>query len=397
MNKFLIRSAVAGTVLFGAIFAAVVMVLLAPDAERADPEVHATPVRVVVVHARTENSLVEGNGTVQAAERIALVPQVSGRITWVSDQLVPGGRFDKGQVIARIDDRDYVLAVRQEASRVRQAELELQLEHGRQQVAVREWEMLSDGRPVEEAPLALRKPHLATVEQALEAAQSGLARAELALERTRLVAPFNAMVIDESLDVGQVVGGAAVATLVGSDRFWVTVSIPVESMRWLMLGERMQEAGAHITQPIGNGEGVIRQGRVLQLGGQLDPQTRMATVIVGIDHPLNAPDGALPMLPGAYVEVVIEGKPVEQVFEVPRVSIRDGNSVLVVAEGERLGNKPVDVLWGSGQYVWVSGLAEGDRVLTSAMAVPIDGMTLLVLDDDGTARNEATTDDGAAL
>ena len=366
---------------------AFLLVTFAPDADRVEPEVSPTPVRIVTAQREKANSLVEANGTVQAAERVALVPQVSGKITWVSDDLVPGGRFTKGQMIAQIDARDYELAVQVERSRVRQAELELKLEQGRQGIAAREWALLGDGRDPAQAPLALRGPQLAVAEEALRAAQSGLGRAELALERTRLVAPFNAVVIDEALDVGQVVApGAPAATLVGTDRFWVRVSLAMEDMANLSLENGPVGAAATVVQSLPDG-GIVREGVVRQLGGQLDPQTRTATVIVEIEDPLSGPSGTLPLLPGAYVEVDITGRPMEGVVRIPRVALRDGGTVLMVAEGDRLGTVEVDVLWGTGSDVYVAGLDDGVRVVTSALSVPIDGMPLQVLGNEESARS----------
>ena len=53
--------------------------------------------------------------------------------------------------------------------------------------------------------LALRIPHRQKMEAALEAARSRLKEAELSLERTTIRAPFNALVQNESVDLGQLV------------------------------------------------------------------------------------------------------------------------------------------------------------------------------------------------
>lgn len=389
-SKNIVRLLLGVAVLFGAIVCAGLMVVLSPSAERQDVEAVATPVEVVQVEAMARPAIVMANGTVQAAERVSLVPEVQGRITWVADELAPGGRFEKGDVLAKIDDRDYAIAVRQEEARVGQAELELELELGRQKVAKREWELLRSESSGDEAPLALRRTQLKTVEGQLDSARSGLERAKLALERTRLRAPFDAVVIDESLDVGQVVGGSPVATLVGTSRFWVKVAVPVEQLGWLDMNGSKE---ARVAQELADGSTILRQGRIERLGGELDPQTRTATVIVAIDDPLQEGEAGLPLLPGAYVDVSLFGRVVDDVFDVPRSAIVSGNAVLVATEENTLGRREVTVAWGDDEVATVRGdLKTGDRVITTSIATPIEGMPVRVL--QSTRTGSADTDDG---
>jgi RND family efflux transporter MFP subunit len=342
------------------------------------PEEQSTLVEVIEVSLGEATARVESTGVVAAAQEVSMVPQVSGALTMVSDQLLPGGRFAKGELIARIDSRDYQLAVDQERERLQQAEVSLALEQGRQETARREWVLL--GNTGEPPDLAARKPQLRAAELALETARSGLKRAELSLSRTAIRAPFNAMVLNESADIGQVVGASPIATLVGTDRFWVNVSVPVEKLSALDIPGVRGDSGskAAISQPLG-AEQLIRSGEVLRLAGQLDPQSRTATLIVAVDDPLNlqaGTDPGLPMLPGAFVDVVIEGRSMPQTVTVPRVALQDGDHVWVSKDG-RLARRDVNVGWRNGDsIVLTSGLAAGEQVITTSLSFPIEGMSV---------------------
>ncbi|MDG1484649.1 MAG: efflux RND transporter periplasmic adaptor subunit [Myxococcota bacterium] len=346
--------------------------------EQTVPEEQSTLVEVIAVSLGEATARVESTGVVAAAQEVSMVPQVSGALTMVSDQLLPGGRFAKGALLARIDSRDYQLAADQERERLQQAEVSLALEQGRQETARREWVLLgNEGEPPD---LAARKPQLRSAELALETARSGLKRAELALSRTAIRAPFNAMVLNESADIGQVVGAAPIATLVGTDRFWVNVSVPVEQLSALDIpgvrGERGSKAA--IIQQLGV-EQLTRSGEVLRLAGQLDPQSRTATLIVAVDDPLNLQAGTnpgLPMLPGAFVDVVIEGRAMPQTITVPRVALQDGDHVWVSQDG-RLARRDVTVGWRNGDsIVLTGGLEAGEQVITTSLSFPIEGMSV---------------------
>ncbi len=104
-----------------------VLKIAASKSKRRPAQERAPTVAVVVVAKADVPVVVEATGIVTPARQIEVIPEVAGRIVGMSKKAIPGGRFKKGEVIARIDPRDYELAIDQEQSRVRQAQLELSL------------------------------------------------------------------------------------------------------------------------------------------------------------------------------------------------------------------------------------------------------------------------------
>jgi len=384
MNQMATRVGIPVLILAIGLGVAGLMIATRPTAERAEPNVRPPVVEVVAVTAIDSVAKVLATGVVQPAKQIALTPEVTGRIVWQSDDLVPGGRVTKGQNLARIDSRDYAARVEQARSTVKGAQLELQLEQGRQQVAAKEWSLL--GKDDAESPLALRAPHLSAAKASVAAAEAGLAQAQNNLGRTVLRAPFNALILDESVDPGQVVGpGSVAATLIGSDEVWVRVSVPVAHLLAVALPtEDAPGSTAWVTQRLGGGSTVKRQGEVTRLLPQLDPQTRTAQLLVTIADPLGEP-GGVPLLPGAYVEVSIDGAVIPDAVAVPRTALDGGDTVWIVDAEDQLHARPVTVGWRDADLVFVTvGLAAGERVVISPIALPIDGQQVTpVLPEEG--------------
>ena len=382
MSRIAPQLLLALAILVGAAALAAGFMSLRSQAEQVAPETVATRVEVVQVDAEDLTARVQATGVVQPAQQVALTPQVSGRIVWQSKKLEPGSRVEKGTVLARIDPTEFELLAEQARSSVRTAEVELELEKGRQRSAAREWALLGDGRDPEDAPLALRKPQLEASKQGLAAAQSSLKQAELNLQRTYLIAPFNAVVLDESIDVGQVVGPTTVAaTLVGTDEVWVKVSVPVDQLPAVVLPRDDEESDeptgspARIEQRLGGRSSIVRNGSVARLMGQLDPQTRTAQLLVAVPNPMEAAEGELPLLPGAYVDVAIDGKLMRDVFRVPRNALENGERVWVVDSENALRSRTVTIGWREADDVIVtSGLEDGSRLVVSPLALPIEGM-----------------------
>lgn len=367
------------------------LIQMRPQAKQAPREKDPPTVEVMVAAPRTAVARVEGSGVVTPAARVVLQPQVTGRVVRQDERLAPGGRFLAGETLLEIERRDYELAVRQAQARVRQAEVEVRLEASRQRIAEKEWALVGEDLQTDrDRELALRKPQFAAALANLESAKSALEKARLDLSRTRLVAPFNAMVVEENVDVGQTVGPqSAVATLIGTDRFWVTVSIPVEDLRALRLPGPDGEPGspATVVQVLGDGQRVERRGEVLRVAGPLDPATRTARVVVGIDEPL-AGDG-LPLLPEAFVEVEIEGRAIDDAYVVPRRALVRGDHVWIVDGEGRLASRRLDIAWREDDSVIVTGgLSAGDKVVLTPLALPIEGMPVVVEEGGATARRE---------
>jgi RND family efflux transporter MFP subunit len=357
-----------------------------PRAQRERIEPIPPLARVVQAERSTQRVGVTAMGTVVAAKRVMLLPEVSGRIVEQNDKLLPGGLFEAGEVILRIDPRDYETAVKQQEAAVEQARLEVRLEKGRQVIAEREWKLLEEDIALDEASqdLALRKPQQKNAQAALEAAKSALEQARLQLERTRVYAPFNAVVQEEFVDEGQLVNPQTrLATLIGTDRFWVQVSIPVDRLRWLAFSGTQGTDASKVTviQEVSGDTQIERPARLVRLLGDLDPVGRMARVLVEIDDPLglhaNPNSREIPLMLGAYVRVEIEGKDVEEVFSIPRTSIREGEKVWIMDEDDRLVFRPVEVLHRSKERVLIrKGLHGGERIVTNSIPSPLPGMKL---------------------
>lgn len=361
-----------------AVALAVVFVITKEDPPRAEKPLEGTLVDVIRVDASRHQVDLHAKGTVVPAKEIVLQAEVGGRVVWQSDELVPGGRFDEGQAIVKVDPRDYQLAVESFRAQVRQARLDFMLERRRAEVAKREWDSFGKiDASEEQRALAQREPQLEAARLALKAAQSSLQKAELDLKRTTLRAPFNAMVLSESVDLGQLISPqSTVARLVGTDAYHVQVSVPVGALRTIAV-RRGDAPGspAAIVQRVGEGT-IERRGEVIRQLPDLDPGGAMARILVRIENPLGD-EGALPLLLGSFVDVATEAQPIEDAIRLPRAALRNGRNVYVMNERDLLEIREVEIAWNEPNSVLVTGgVAPNERVVVSRIATPIPNMLL---------------------
>jgi len=354
-----------------------------PKASRARPEAQAALVEAAPVRRTTRRVVVQAMGTVVPVRSVQLASRVAGEIVSISPEFVPGGRFRKGDRILQVDPKDYELAVRQRTSELVRVQSDLKLESGQQTVARREAELLGREVKEEDKELLLRKPQLAQAQAAVASAEAALEKARLDLARTSIVAPFNAIVASRNVNLGaQVSPGTTLASLVGTDEYWVRVSVPVDQLSWVRIPAGNGEDGspARVCWETGWAPGSCRHGKVARLMTELEPQGRMARLLVAVEDPLSLRPGSpgqCALILDSYVRVEIEGREVRDVVEVPRAALRDGNRVWILEKDNTLGIRHVGVAWAAKDFVCVSsGLRDGERLITSDLAAPVQGMAL---------------------
>ena len=363
-----------GLVVLASLFGAAVLMATSPQVEPTNPTPVPPTVRVRDIEPEPIRLRVHSQGTVAPDTQSQLIPEVSGRVTWMSGALVNGGFFEKGQTLLRLDDKDY-------QSSLKRARAALTRDEARYEHALFEFERM---RSLEERRLASRSQmesaqrDYRVAEATLEDSRANVDQASLNLERTQVKAPFTGLVRDEYVDIGQLVGpGSPVATIYATDRLEVRLPIADRQLGFLNrpVGHRgelpadRQPAVALSAEYAG--QLLEWTGTIVRTEAQIDTSSRMVNVVARIAG--NSGE-TLPAV-GLFVNADIEGLLVDDIVVLPRNALRNGNRVLVVGDDNRLEFRDVEPLRLFQDDVLIrAGLTAGERVCISPMQTPIDGM-----------------------
>lgn len=330
---------------------------------------------------------VTSQGEVRPRREIAISPQISGRISYVSPAFIDGGFVRRGEVLIRIDDADYRLARVRAESQVASAQQALIREQAEAELARQDWEELGTGAA---SPLALREPQLAQAQASLEAARSQLRDAELALERTVVRAPFEGRIRSKDVDVGQFVStGSSLGRMFGTD--FAEVALPLTDTELGRLGlsfafeESAEQPGpAVVFSTTVAGERREWYGRVTRTAAAVDPQTRLISAIATVEDPFGegAADG-IPLAPGLFVSAEVSGETIEGLLEAPRAALRGRNQIFV-ADADELVMRihEVNVVYTDRDHVYVdAGVEPGDLAILSPLQAPFDGMSITLAEE----------------
>ncbi len=374
-----------------AVLGAQMLMAIRPDVPKISRDVQPTFVEVLTARVQDERAILTAYGTVHAHRRLTVQPEVGGRVVRLNPNVVIGGTLKEGAALLRIDPRDYQVAVDEQRASLAKAAFDVKVEMGHQAIARREWALLKPSAGeinTLSRQLALRRPHLKEKLIGLAAARSRLRKAQLDLRRTIVRTPFNALVLNESVETGQLVNPqSSVATLVGTDEFRVQVSIPIHRLEWIMFPGSGGHTGSRVRviRDRGHGEPVVRQGTVVEFLGDVTQNGRMAQILISILDPLELEKSDTmrrPVLLGEYVRVDIEGPMLRDVTVLPRHAIREDSRVWIKNAKQQLEVRSVDIILSRKETVLVGrGLRDGEAVIISQVPAAIPGLPVQTIDE----------------
>ena len=225
--------------------------------------------------------------------------------------------------------------------------------------------------------LALTDPQREKIETQKDLAKVLLREAELNLEKSSIVSPYDGWVLEKGIESGQhVVIGQAIGTIYNAGELDVEIRIPVKDAKWLPANNTQKSTP--VVEIFFDNEDTSHRymGRVSRIKAQMDEKTRTLPVVVEIEklpvNPVN--QNNLALKPGMFVTVKIAGKKIENIYHLPRHVIH-GDNLLYIAEENRLRVRSVNVVRRFKNTVFIDkGLSDGDLIIKTPVPDAVDGM-----------------------
>lgn len=346
------------------------------EKKRNSPKRPVLSVETQTLQAQEYQVRIKSFGTVQAGSKGSVVSQIQGVVTELGDNVQAGSFFSKGELLFKIDDRDYLAALKITEAALSEARAKLVEEKARSSQALLNWQRLGKGAAA--GDLVLRKPYLATAQALVLSAEAKKEQAQLALERTQLVAPYVGQVIEKKVDIGQFVSvGTTLAEIYASHNFEVRVPLNVRQQELLDLPEQSSstpsQSGAEVG--ISSGHGAKEKkwyGQILRTEAILDPMNQQLFVVVRLHKELHHLENTAPLPKiGQFVRVNIQGKVFPKVFLIPSHALYTNNEVIILHEG-KLVRRQVSVINRGKQFAAIdSGVVSGEQLVIT----PLGGVT----------------------
>jgi RND family efflux transporter MFP subunit len=330
---------------------------------------------------------IESFGTVAPRTQSVLFSQVSGQIVKVSPQFRDGGFFKKGDVLLELDDRDFRSEAKTSEAALIEAKQNYEEEKARGEQALIDWQRLGNGAVASD--LVLRKPQLAATQAQVLSAEAQFEKANLALERTKIIAPYEGRILTKNVDIGQVVSSTtALADIYASD--YVEIRLPIKNKDLALIklpeefindsDEDLSQTSVVISSNLIGKQ--VWQGNVVRTESAIDEDSQQLYVVAQIDKPYETNKQMGQIKIGQYVTAAIAGKQVQDALVVPSSAIYQGSYVYIVEDGV-LKRKYIEVSWQNGiESIIGSGLNARDNLVTTALGQINSGTRVLIAGED---------------
>ncbi len=377
MPNTAIKAIITIAVLLAAVAAAAGIIMSRPMPEQLTVSETTSAIRAMTVVKESLRLKIRSEGTVTPKTQTNVIPEIKGRVTWISPNLVVGGYFQAGDLLVTIDAADYEARTGLAQAQLLRAEAEL--EHKRFELQ-RLQTLIKDNLVSQSNLENAARAHKIAKANVIES-KINLAQAERDLSRTKITAPFEGMVRSESIDIGQFVQqGAPIASIYASDA--VEVRLPIVNAQLAYLDPANLQRGEldPATAPMIRltaryaGTSFVWRGQLARTEGEIDAQSRMITAVARVRQDNQSPD-VPPLQVGAFVAAEIEGQYLNDIVRLPRAALRPNSQDLIIDGDNRLRFRAVNVLRLENDFVLIdSGLESGEVVNLSPIQTVVDGM-----------------------
>lgn len=330
----------------------------------------------------------EFSGRFQAVDSVEVRARVSGFIEEIYFR--DGELVTAGQLLFRIDERPFEIAVAIARAAIERAKAQVAL----QQNEVERARPLAQSRVLTERDFEQRQSSLSVAQADLATAEAQLRRAQLDLEWASVKAPISGRISSSAVDVGTLVAGGdnanaatVLTTIVSVDPiYFVFDASEADFLRYARLfssGTRpsSQDTGNPVRVRLADEESWSRTGLMDFVDNQLNPRSGTIRGRAVFDNP----DGFL--TPGLFGRLQLFGGEFDALLLPDRSIVSDQTRkiVFVVDENGTVGAKPVELgAIVKGLRVIRSGILRTDRVVIDGIANPAvrPGATVTVINGE---------------
>jgi len=351
-----------------------------PDTEK------AVLVDTIEAEVVSLNFTVNSQGTVRPRTETTLVSEVSGKIVSVAPEFVAGGFFHQGEVLLEIDPSDYQTALKRAEAALASRQAKLADEIARSEQALKDW--INMGKQGQPSDLGLRKPQLADAKANVSAAEADVQKARRDLERTRISVPYDGLVRQKAVDIGQYVTlGTRLGVTFAIDTAEVRLPLTDNDLNFLDLPSETEIQTADksyppVTLSTENGDVTSQwQARIIRTEGVVDETSRVIYAVAQVVDPYGVlgQSHQQELKIGTFVNAEIQGLPAENVVVLPRYVLRADHTILSANADNELEILPVTVLRAEPKKVYLSkGIEAGTKVVITTLDAPVPGTKLAI-------------------
>lgn len=303
-------------------------------------------------------------GKIESLQRLSLIAQVEGEITYVNEAFIEGGQLEKNDTIYQIDSSDFQNKLNQRKSELKIAQANLQLELGEQKVAEREYQQIRNDFSKEnlmlQKSLMLRIPQLQTAKANVTIAQSNVNLAEKNLQRCNVISHGDYSVLTKNIYRGSFVNkGDNLGELAQISTLRISLAVPSDVATMLKVNQEVDISGKNNKK---------HHAVISHISPSLHAKSQLQQVYLNI----NNQEGNFIL--GEFITAHLGLIPHKNTLKVP-LSVLDNGMYWVVNKENKIFSRPATVIWQGVDYAIIkNNISLGESIISSKVSGARDGM-----------------------
>ena len=360
-------------ILISALFASYYMIKNKPVAEKKEKSAVIPLIKVEDLKRENHQIIISALGKVIPSREIVLKTKISGELINVSKNFVPGAFFKKDELIAEIDDSDYLIALKKAEAAFEKALLNLELEKAQQEIAQKNYnEFLAKGGNTENEDFILRKPQMRAALADVKSSEASVEQAKLDLKRTKINAPFDCTIISIFANIGdQLSPQSEIAKIAGIESVWIEASIPkneFEAITHAINGDNENVEVETTKAPL--------RGKIIETLSQMEENSQMVKVIIEVKHPFPSDKSSRNIFLNQIVSVKIFCNVINNCYKISRANIQEGKLCILTTDGTLKTIIP-NIICEDKDWIYCKNeIPEGAKLIISDLPYIMDGMKL---------------------
>lgn len=311
-------------------------------------------------------TIISATGTLIASNRIEIYSEVQGLMRSSKHTFKAGSKFKKGESLVQIDQDVYeanLIAQRSNFKSILASALaDISIDFPDQ---LDQWNHYLSSIHPEQQLLALpeiknEQFNLFLSARNIISTYYNIINLELTLEKYNLEAPFNGILTEANITIGSLVRpGQKIGSFIEVGKFELETAVPSSLIPFLSVGQL-------VDLKLSNGSSnTLYKGKIVRKNAVVNTGTQTTNIYISVQ--------SSELSEGMFMEATLYGKEIEHSIEVPRSVLMNNEAVFVLEKGV-LVRKEVQVKYLLKETAIISGLSNGEQVLTKMAPNAYPGM-----------------------
>lgn len=328
-------------------------------------------VKTGIIENKSQGLIVELSGKLVARNRIDIFSEVNGVLE--SADFREGNRYGKGQVLVRINDSELRTSIKSQKSQllnsISQILPDLAIDFPDQLQTWKDFHRsVTFDKPIPEMPrISDEKLKVYLSGKNVFTNYFAIKSQEERLTKHIIYAPFSGMLSEADINSGTLVrAGQRLGSFIQPGAYELEASVSLDDLAYIHVGDEVIMRSPELAK--------TWKGKILRINETLDPTTQSVQVYVGVN--------GQELKEGQYLTAEVQGSELENVAEIPRKYLLDGDAIFFVQEDSVLTKKSVDIRYKGNEVIYIGGAKEGSVYLDQVLNSAYDGMIVHPISDN---------------